>query len=244
MRIFTISLLLLVGSALALPAETPKRILFVGNSYTGQIRASLTKLVAASPHRSANLEFITPGGRTLAQHAQNPKTVARIREGDWDYVVLQDQSQTPAIFPDKFKKAAAELDDIISKSSARTVFYQTWGRRDGDKRNAHAFPTYEKMQAALTKSYSNAARRHKAKLAPVGEAWRLVREKLPDLGKELYKGDGSHPSAKGAFLAACCIYATVFDADPAKVSFDGGLSKTDASHLRKAAAAAIRARSR
>ena len=145
-------------------SEQP-RILFIGNSYTGQIKKTVIEMIAASPHSDAKLEFITPGGRTLQQHLENPETVARIREGDWDFVVLQDQSQTPAVFPDRFAAAAEALDKIINETGAQTVFYMTWGRRDGDKQNADRFPTYAKMQDALSKAYSKGAEKTEAKVA-------------------------------------------------------------------------------
>lgn len=204
----------------------PTRVLFIGNSYTAQIRGMVTQLVAASPYRDCHLSFISPGGRTLAQHLEDEATMQKIRTGNWDVVVLQDQSQTPAVFPEKFMQAARGIDRIIDDAGAETVFYETWGRRDGDKMNAHAFPTYETMQKALSDSYGKAARQCDAELAPVGQAWGILRKDHPELGTKLYQGDGSHPAAPGAYLAACVLYATLFDANPAEVDFDGGLSES------------------
>jgi len=216
-------------------AEEKTRILFVGNSYTGQIRGMVTKLFAASPEgKTTELDFVTPGGKTLAFHLENDATTKKIREENWDFVVLQDQSQTPAVFPKKFEDAAVKLDKLIDASGAQTVFYQTWGRRDGDKANAKMFPTYESMQKKLSKSYSSVAKRCKARLAPVGETWAGVRKANPGLGRELYKKDGSHPSAKGAYLAACVFYSTIFKKSPEKIEFTGGLSQEERSVILKA----------
>jgi hypothetical protein len=159
----------------------------------------------------------------------------KIAEGGWDIVVLQDQSQTPAVLPDKFLSASKELHAIIKKAGAKTAYYQTWGRRDGDKANAHRFPTYAKMQDALSEAYQKAAKRDDAVLVPVGETWRAVREKKPELGEALYKNDGSHPSAKGAYLAACCFYVALAGSDPRAVEFDGGLDAAEAKFLRELA---------
>jgi hypothetical protein len=132
----------------------PKKILFIGNSYTGGIRKTVIALIKSSPHSNTQLTFINPGGKTLAFHLAEKETVDKIKSGEFDFVVLQDQSQTPALFPDRFKKAAGGLDKIIDASGAQTVFYQTWGRRDGDKQNKTLFPTYDSMQKALSKSYA------------------------------------------------------------------------------------------
>ena len=131
----TIFLLLLLLAASLVAAEPPKRILFIGNSYTAGIQSTLKSFVKASPHQGTHLEFITPGGKNLLFHADQKKTIERIRDGKWDIVVLQDQSQTPAVMPARFLEGARKLHEIIAKSGARTAYYQTWGRRDGDKRN-------------------------------------------------------------------------------------------------------------
>jgi hypothetical protein len=212
--------------------EAAPRILFIGNSYTGQIRAMLTDLVAASPYADAIFEFITPGGRTLEQHLANPNTIDRIRNGNWDIVVLQDQSQTPALFPGKFEKAARQLNHLITEAGALTAFYQTWGRRDGDRQNPDRFPDYATMQDALTKAYGKTAHDLEATLIPVGSAWHALREGHPDLGRQLYKNDGSHPSSQGAYLAACLFYAILFHDNPDTVPFDPGFEARDASKLR------------
>lgn len=214
----------------------PKKILFIGNSYTGGIRGAVAKLIKESPHTDTELTFINPGGKTLEFHLKNQATIEKIKNGKFDFVVLQDQSQTPAVFPKKFDKAAVELYKIIDQSGAQTVFYQTWGRRDGDKMNKERFPTYEKMQKALSKSYSSAAQKCRAKLARVGDTWALVRKADDKLGRELYRGDGSHPSGKGAYLAACVFYRNFFNEDSAKSKFTGGLSEEEIKTIQKAAA--------
>jgi len=224
-----LTLLLLTTSSLA------QNILFIGNSYTGQVRKTLTALVASSPHASAKLTFITPGGRTLAYHLAQEKTTTAIKTGKHTHVVLQDQSQTPAVAPKKFLAASAELASLISASGARPVYYLTWGRRNGDKSNSEQFPTFAKMQDALTQSYTAAAERDSALVARVGEAFRIVHKEKPELFATLYKGDASHPAAPGAYLASCCFYATLFDADPTQLTFTASLSPEDATYLRQVA---------
>ncbi|MBT8038110.1 MAG: DUF4886 domain-containing protein [Verrucomicrobiae bacterium] len=204
-------------------AEETTRILFIGNSYTAQIRNTVKNLIKSSPEGdSTQMEFICPGGKTLDFHQQTKSTTEKIKKGNWDYVVLQDQSQTPAIFPDKFERAAVNLDKMIDAAGAKTVFYQTWGRRDGDKHNRHLFPDYQKMQKVLSTNYRKVAKRCDAVLVPVGDTWAKVRKANPELGNALYKGDGSHPSSQGAYLAACVFYATLFEKSPASLPYQSG----------------------
>ena len=241
---FLVAIIVALPAKAQLPQKTvlPEKILFIGNSYTGQVRSMVTKFFAASTHRKIRLEFITPGGRTLKQHGETAQTMKRISDGGWDIVVLQDQSQTPAVFPEKFLNASKGLNKVITESGAKTGYYQTWGRRDGDKQNAGRFGTYTKMQDALTKAYTQAAKRDKALLIPVGEVWRALRKSDAKLGRELYKGDGSHPSAKGAYLVACCFYAVLTGGDPLSVKFDGGLPAKQARAIREMTRAVVRGR--
>lgn len=211
----------------------PEKVFFVGNSYTGGIKGMVSKFFAASPRKDVELTYLTPGGRNLEGHLAEKATLDKIRDGGWDIVVLQDQSQTPAIFPAKFLASSEKLHTIIKEGGAKTVYYETWGRRDGDKKNKHLFPTYEKMQAALSKSYATAAKRDGAILVGVGQAWFDVRAAKPKLGLQLYRGDGSHPSAKGAYLAACCFYAALTGSDPREVEFDGELPAEEAKYFRE-----------
>ena len=78
-------------------APTQKRVLFIGNSYTGV--NDLPSVVAAladttqSPVRF-DVAAHLPGGATWEQHDQDPAVTALLVQG-WDFVVLQDQSQQP-----------------------------------------------------------------------------------------------------------------------------------------------------
>ena len=195
----------------------------------------VTELIKQSPHSETLISFINPGGKTLEFHLNNKRTIDEIKHGQFDLIVLQDQSQFPALFPDRFEKAALALDEIIDESESKLIFYETWGRRDGDSKNQKLFPTYDSMQKALSKNYHSIAQKCGADVAPVGSTWKMVREKNPKLGNELYRSDGSHPSQKGAYLAACVFYITLFDEDPRKLKFNGELSTAEANLIKAAA---------
>lgn len=228
--------------ALAAAGEKPKRILFIGNSYTGGTRPAFDQLVKALPDPKPTVAYRLHGGWLLEKHLADAKTIETIEKGRWDIVVLQEQSQAPSL-PGKFSKSfhdsVAAFAGLIRKAGARPVLYMTWGRRDGDARNRAVNPDYETMQNRLSRGYRTAGDAHGIAVAPAGEAWRLVREADAALGAELHRGDGSHPSAKGAFLSACVLYATLFGADPPQLSRLSGLAAEEIALLRKAAQAAV-----
>ena len=225
------------GATAAEPNE--KRILFIGNSYTGGMRAEFGKLIRSEKVK-ARAEYICPGGRTLLQHAKNPKVAEKIRSRKWDYVVLQEQSQTPAYFRDRFRKGAEALNRVIGENGSKAAFYMTWGRRDGDKKNRSRAPDYETMQKLLTESYQAVGRKLGIRVAPVGRAWQEVRKKNRDLWKALYRKDGSHPSAKGAYLISLVFHCFLFERQPADVRYTGALKQEEARVVKEATAEVLK----
>ena len=185
-------------------------ILFIGNSYTyvNDLPRMLSTLAAAGPRKlRIQTDKQVEGGQSLMGHWNKGKAVEKIRKGGWDFVVLQDQSLTPAQRPQLTREYAPKLDAEIRKAGARTVFYMTWARKKDP-------PMIDK----LSQTYTEVARELGAAVAPVGLAWKAAIEKRPEL--ELFAGDGSHPSPAGTYLAACVFYATLTGEDPAKLPAD------------------------
>ena len=236
-------LLCLLISNLSWGKSYKKKVLFIGNSYT--YVNDLPKMladVALSVGDTLIYDSNTPGGWTLNQHSTDATTKGKIALGTWDYVVLQEQSQRPAfpitqveveVFP-----FAKRLDSLINVSNTcgETVFYMTWGRKNGDASNCASFPplcTYAGMDSLLQLRYRMMADSNKAILSPVGAVWKRLRTTSPTL--ELYSADESHPSVAGTYAAACCFYATVFRKDPNLITFNSSLSAADAATIRAAA---------
>lgn len=241
-RIFTLLVIsiLITNSTFA---QQTFRAFFIGNSYTAYNNLpQLIANVADSAGDSLIFSSNTPGGTTLQAHSTNPNTLEPIQTGNWDFVVLQEQSQRPS-FPiaqvqaDVFPYAAA-LNDSIEKYQpcGETMFYMTWGRENGDANNCAFFPplcTYEGMDSMLRLRYEMMADDNDAVLSPVGTVWRYLRTNHPNI--DLYTNDGSHPSAAGSYAAACSFYAAMFRKDPTAISFDFTLSQSDAATIRNAA---------
>ncbi|MFT5124579.1 MAG: putative cupin superfamily protein [Kiritimatiellia bacterium] len=221
-------------------AEVPKRVLFIGNSYTGGIKHTLNAMLE---HEGIDVEvaYLNPGGKTLAWHWENDSK-ERILQGDWDVVVLQDQSQTPAYpgLQESFFKASTQLADFIRAHDAKPVLYLTWGRKDGDRQNITRSPNYATMQDRLSASYERAAEQTGAMLVPCGEVWRQVRLMDPELGEKLYAKDGSHPSAHGAYLVAATFTARLFGKAPASIGYAGGLSEGERETVLRAVEGTLR----
>lgn len=222
--------------------ETTKNVLFVGNSYTEVNNLPLLiQRVARSMGDSMTYQSHTPGGCTLRQHCTNT-SMELIRQGQWDVVVLQEQSQYPS-FPQSqveqevFPYAARLVDSIYAYAPcAEPMFYLTWGRKNGDAQNAPYFPvlaTYEGMDSMLYERYIYMAQTNDASLCPVGRVWRYLRTHHPAI--ELYASDESHPSMAGSYAAACAFYALIFRRSPLLITYNAGLDSEVATTIRRAA---------
>src|SRR5262245_3027863 len=76
-----------------------KKVLFLGNSYTTVNNLpQLIAGIATSTGDTLVFDSNAPGGYTLQGHFSNNLSIGKISAGNWDNVVLQEQSQRPS-FP-------------------------------------------------------------------------------------------------------------------------------------------------
>lgn len=218
--------LVAVLAAVSVQAQPQARVLFIGNSYTEVNNLpQMTADIARSMGAELSCTSHTPGGCTFSQHCTN-ESMELIRRGGWDVVVLQEQSQYPS-FPQSqveaevFPFAQRLVDSVYAASPcAEPMFYMTWGRKNGDARNARYFPvlgTYEGMDSMLYERYMYMAEANDASVCPVGRVWRYLRERHPEI--ELYQSDESHPSVEGTYAAACSFYVMLFGEDPETITY-------------------------
>jgi hypothetical protein len=235
---FTLAALLCITAE----AQVLKRALFLGNSYTNynnlpQLTASIAESAGDTLITSAN----TPGGYTFEGHLTNATSLSLIEQGNWDFVILQQQSQMPA-FPimqvelETFPFAAQLNESIIANNPcAETVFYMTWGRQNGDQQNCATWPpvcTYEGMDDLLRERYMMMAEMNEGIVSPVGAVWRYLRENHPTI--QLFASDGSHPSAAGSYVAAVCFYTSLFRKSPLNALYDYTIDNAQESIIRQA----------
>lgn len=238
-------IILVFGTTISVPmAQSLKKVLFLGNSYT--FVNDLPGLIAQIAHSKGDSLFHdqnTPGGCTFESHSQDPVSRSKINSQSWDYVVLQEQSQRPALWPDTVIQYVFQYADTLNRlikthdSCSHTLFFMTWGRKNSDPEYCPVYPpvcSYEGMQARLRESYLTMAEMLKAEVSPVGIAWRETRIKYPMIG--LYAGDESHPSLNGSYLAACTFYAAVFHKSPVGAIIPTNILQEDGDNLQRVAA--------
>lgn len=225
-----------------------RRVLFIGNSYTYTNDLPNTlKQLALSLNDTLEVDSYALGGATFNTLANSPNTLAKLQLGNWDYVVLQGQSQEPAFPPVQVANDtypyAKKLDSLVHvyNPCAETVFFMTWGRKNGDAANCAAYPpvcTYEGMQQRLRESYLEMTQDNHATCSPVGVAWRNVRNQFPAI--ELYSPDESHPAMNGTYLAACTFYSTIYQKSTVGATYiPVGMNATDASNIQTITSATV-----
>lgn len=218
-------------------------VLFLGNSYTDQIQETFKQVVATTAHADSSFAFVWGGGATLQKLIDNGRALKAIRRQRWDYVVLQEQSVRPALGGQEEAAFHASVDLLaaeIRKAGAEPILYMTWGRRDGLKIKDGQVLDFETMTKRLSEAYRKAAKRNKLRIAPVGEAWALVRKKDPALGRELYTNDGSHPSEKGALVASCVFLRVLFDEPLEKLAAPPGMDAEDVKLIKETVAGMVK----
>lgn len=224
------------------------KVLFLGNSYTyvndlpGMIEEISNKEGKKIIHES-----VTPGGCTLFQHVESQNSLSKIRKGNWDYVILQEQSQLPVIDyyrQNKLKPSYKALYDSIMlyNPSAKVVGYMTWGRRYGGQQCVNFgdgvycsadFVDFNHMQDTLTVAYCENAYATNSYVAPVGEVWKAALSSNPEL--VLHSPDNSHPSYDGSYLAACVFYSIFWNESPIGIYHDEQIDDTKAELLQNIA---------
>ena len=193
-------------------------VIFIGNSFTARndLPGLIALLADAGGHRLRH-QLVSAGGASLRAHWNKGHAQDAIRQGDFDYVVLQEQSTLPVKNAARMHENVRLFDQVIRAAGARTALYVTWARR-------HAPET----QRAIADAYESVGREVGATVVPVGLAWQRV---LAGGGAPvLHDKDASHPTLAGSYLAACVFHAVLYPGGP--VDLDVGVDGLPDEHAR------------
>jgi hypothetical protein len=205
-------------------SKAPRKVLFIGNSFTARNDLpGLISQLAAVRGKTIQHRLISAGGASLRQHWNAGEARQAIQEGQYDHVVLQEQSTLPVKNAGRMHESVRLFDAAIKAAGAKTILYLTWARR-------HALAS----QQAITDAYTSIGRELGATVVPVGLAWQRF------LGEHdqpvLHDRDESHPTLAGSYLAACVFLAVLFKENPVGIGGDvAGLHAKDLVLLEKAA---------
>lgn len=232
MRILTVVLLTCLSIALgsgpgepvaSAPAESTAsretlRVFFIGNSHTGC--NNLLKVVKTlSAESQAGPDMVTAGhivgGCTLERHWHADRALAKMKQGKWDIVVLQENGQGPLAYPDKMRQYARRFDREIKEAGARTLLFMT-----------AAYQDHPETTGTIVKAHLEIGSELKADVSPVGLAFENALRKRPDLTLHNLP-DTVHANHRGTYLTAAVLWATLTGKNPYGLSRGGLAGLTD-----------------
>ena len=181
------------------------RVLMLGNSFT--YFCDMPNMLAEM--LQAEVAHHSRGGACLAEHLNaetelGAKTQDAFRGGEWDYVVLQEYSTGPIVFPERFRKSVRKLCRLAREHGAVPILYATWAFKKDGKKLKESGLDYDGMFHALYDAYHEAGEENGAPVADVGKRFYEEADKT-----ELYASDDYHPSPAGSRLAAETIAAVI-----------------------------------
>src|SRR5580704_4956857 len=200
-----------VAAALAQAAagQAPRKILFVGDSFTyyqDGIYTHFERLAAAAtPPLVVTADKSVFGGASLRRLWDLKEPVKTIDTATYDVVVLQEDIPETTIAD--FREYARRFVAQVRKNRARPVLFMAW-----------AYPRLGWISMAeIAQAHRDAAKELNVDVAPVGLAWQEASKQRT--GMNFYGPDHEHPNIHGTYLATCVIYATIYNRDPSGLAY-------------------------
>ena len=200
----------------------PKRVLFVGNSYLYYNDSLHNHFKAMADEKypgyegSVNVKSSTIGGSRLKHHNLDhllkPKAISSINK--FELVVLQGGSGEGLSKKDRkaFAKIAKEHIKRIKANGSEAALYMI---------HAYVEPHQSfdpNLIRVIEKMYVTAGNKNQTLVIPVGLAFENAYEQQPDI--TLHHLGGTHPALLGTYLAACTVFASVFNESPVGLNYD------------------------
>jgi hypothetical protein len=162
---------------------TCQRVLFIGNSYTyvNDLPGIFASLARSGGHK-VQVGMAAHGSWSLADHAASSETLNQIQASKWDIVILQEQSEIPAMEIARALRmypAAQTLVSQVEGTGARPMLFMTWAHLTGLPDFME--PDYQSMQTHIDRAYMDLGSQLNVSIAPVGYAWLLAHGEYPQL---------------------------------------------------------------
>lgn len=240
-KVLSFGMLIAIGPNVLSQEADSKRVLFLGNSvfhsrggvaptFEGFCKEAGLDYQAVSPQRmrrhTHGLEFLDFGRipLNLPMVAADKKIHALIRDGDFDYVIIEgrregfllpqeaglSESRGESIPYEKNVEALGSIHRTIVKSGAQTVLYMHPGAH-ADVRVWHVVgQIYQRFHADLEEMEID-GRRREVILVPAKYLWL---DAIRQYGVEGWFADAVHGNALARYASACMLYTYITGKDP------------------------------
>ena len=225
---------MLLGAISIASATDSTRVLFIGNSFTGNNdMPGIFQKICKSKNKIVHVEKSWKGGASIKDQTLRPEMFSAIKKGNWDFVILQGWSkefiqEQEYIDSVTIPYASIIIDSIkINNPCAKILFYETWGYHENKLRSDSTCCmlnniqlSYEQMSDTISKGYAYLNKVFSYPVVPVGSIWKVFRTKYPNIN--LYDtADYYHPNKIGSYLSASTFYTCIFHESP-----EGAMTKS------------------
>tara|TARA_B100000676_G_scaffold104505_1_gene104295 strand:+ start:620 stop:1405 length:786 start_codon:yes stop_codon:yes gene_type:complete len=219
--------------------DDPETILFIGNSYlyyNDSLHNHFKRIVEeykSDFDGGASVKSSTIGGSRLKHHDVKrliqPQAISSIEK--FELVILQGGSSEPLNEANRkeFSYFAKKHIDAIKMNESEAALYMTHAYVKPHKR-------FIKNQIGLiSDTYTKVGNENQVMVIPVGLAFDLAYRERPDI--QLHERDGTHPNLLGTYLAACTVFASIYDKSPIGIKYDyfGAIKEQDRKFLQRIA---------
>ena len=198
-------------------------ILFIGNSFTfrqGTVTEPAVPLyfekIAENLSQDIDLDFVVKSSYSLTKYANSSDEMGSIVETklttkQYDYIILQEQSNTPIANYSSFSAAVKKLNNRIKETQThcQVYLYETWGYQA--KVNDGTYASIEAMELLLREAYRKVGEENDLPVTYVGKVFTYVHVNYSSI--DLYASDNYHQTNLGAYLSAACHVKNIFGLD-------------------------------
>lgn len=237
-------------------------ILMIGNSliYYNKMDTEILPAMCSAAGKKVRISSITESGTTLYRIANEKTSIGKkvmeaLSENKYDYVIIEPSRR---ITPFEYtvyhaeKQAALKLNEMINSVGAKTVVLAEPGINTGtisvytmdesgiSSDTNYSLPidrsTHAKFVENLCCDYVSDMKN--AEVVKIGGAAEVLLNCFPDFNS-LYREDNRHPSTRGSYLQAACIYSAVFKESVVGVNYVYSLYNQNAVSVQRAAEVAV-----
>lgn len=214
------------------------KVLFIGNSFTyrnGVVEHSsgvpgIFDNIAEDLGYCTETYSVTGPGWYLDSHAKPTDTCGKQVDmllkacDDFDYIVLQDQSQVAYKDYARFKNGITALKNKIEETQkhAEIYLYETWGSPFSANEDKTSVP---EMERKLRDAYTKAGNELGLNVSYIGKAFTYIYNNYPSIKDTkisgLYASDNRHQGYSGAYLSACVHVGNMLGGDVRNTKFEG-----------------------
>lgn len=197
-----------------IPVKDTKKVLVLGNSFTYYYSAPfILKEIARSQGHEMRMRANIKGSQYFRNHSSLELSQLAVKEGGYDFAILQDQSGQHALYYSNVTTNAAVLnetktlvDQIKSYSPAvNPIVENTWAFLGSS--SYEGYGSMETFDKALQGGALLICDALDVWMSPVGIAFQKARAAgITDL----YHTDNKHPNRNGAYLKACVNYLLMY----------------------------------